>query len=122
MTRDEIAKHYRTTFTCEGCGHKATPGDKSKPVDLHAFGRDALAFCWDCLGHQVLAERANNLKSSKPGAPILGASSTRETLIQWLCWCDGNGTFTDEDSRAEGHEPLTLAECWGILADMMGRA
>lgn len=33
---------------------------------------------------------------------------TREQLIDWLVWNDGNGVYTDEDSEAEGYAPLTL--------------
>ena len=33
---------------------------------------------------------------------------TREQLIEWLVWNDGNGVYTDEDSEAEGYPPLTL--------------
>ena len=33
---------------------------------------------------------------------------TREQIIDWLVWNDGNGIYTDEDSTAEGYTPLTL--------------
>lgn len=35
-------------------------------------------------------------------------NGTRERLIDWLVWNDGNGVYTDEDSEAEGYPPLTL--------------
>lgn len=31
----------------------------------------------------------------------------REKLIEWLAWNDVHGIFRDEDSIAEGYEPLT---------------
>ncbi|MBD1435175.1 hypothetical protein H8B06_20315 [Sphingobacterium sp. DN00404] len=31
----------------------------------------------------------------------------REKLIEWLAWNDVHGLFLDEDSIAEGYEPLT---------------
>lgn len=37
--------------------------------------------------------------------------ATREQLIDWLDWNDnGNGCYRDEDSAAEGMEPITKAE------------
>jgi hypothetical protein len=36
------------------------------------------------------------------------AFGTREDLICWLVWNDGNGVYTDSDSIAEGYEPLSL--------------
>lgn len=33
---------------------------------------------------------------------------SREEIIEWLVWNDGNDVYTDEDSAAEGYEPLTL--------------
>jgi len=34
----------------------------------------------------------------------------REKLIEWLAWNDVHGIFCDEDSIAEGYEPLTEEE------------
>jgi len=34
----------------------------------------------------------------------------REKLIEWLAWNDVHGIFRDEDSIAEGYEPLTKEE------------
>lgn len=31
----------------------------------------------------------------------------REQLIEWLAWNDVHGVFRDEDSIAEGYEPLS---------------
>lgn len=31
----------------------------------------------------------------------------REQLIEWLAWNDMHGIFRDEDSTAEGYEPLS---------------
>ena len=36
------------------------------------------------------------------------AEGSREEIIEWLVWNDGNGVHTGEDSAAEGYEPLTL--------------
>jgi hypothetical protein len=33
---------------------------------------------------------------------------TRDDIIEWLLWNDGNGVYTDPDSEAEGYSPLTL--------------
>lgn len=63
--------------------------------------------------------RSAFLAQREPGqavAPKLTEASSRETLIRWLSWNDSNGCYSDEDCEAEGHEPLTLDELWGILA------
>lgn len=36
------------------------------------------------------------------------AQLTREQLIDWLVWNDGNGCYSDQDSESEGLMPLTL--------------
>jgi hypothetical protein len=36
------------------------------------------------------------------------SSGTREGIIAWLVWNDGNGIYTDADSGFEGYPPLTL--------------
>jgi hypothetical protein len=56
-----------------------------------------------------------------PNQPMLSASSTRQHLIRWLVWNDGNGEYTDDDSLAAGHEPLTLAQCWEIVESIHDR-
>ena len=40
---------------------------------------------------------------------------TREEMISILAWNDSNGTFTDEDSKAEGLEPFTEAQAYSYL-------
>ena len=42
-------------------------------------------------------------------------SMTREQAIKWLCWNDPNGIYTDEDSEAEGLQPITLQEAKIII-------
>ncbi len=32
---------------------------------------------------------------------------SRKSLLEWLAWNDRNGFFTDEQSKAEGMEPMT---------------
>lgn len=32
---------------------------------------------------------------------------SRKSLLEWLAWNDRNGIFTDEQSKAEGMEPMT---------------
>lgn len=34
----------------------------------------------------------------------------RQSLIDWLCWNDKNGVYSDKDCKAEGIEPLTKKE------------
>ena len=43
---------------------------------------------------------------------------TRESIINWLCWNDPNGIWTDDDSVAEDKQPLTLeaAQYWMLQA------
>jgi hypothetical protein len=36
------------------------------------------------------------------------ACGSREQIIEWLVWNDGNGIYTDEDSQLEGYSLLTL--------------
>jgi len=43
------------------------------------------------------------------------AFGTREQVIDWLCWNDPNGCYTDEDAEAEGYEPLSLEEAGNAL-------
>lgn len=42
-------------------------------------------------------------------------SMTREQAIEWLCWNDPNGIYTDEQSKAEGLPPITLREAKVII-------
>jgi hypothetical protein len=35
-------------------------------------------------------------------------NGSREEIIEWLVWNDGNGVYTDRDSEAEGYPLLTL--------------
>jgi len=44
---------------------------------------------------------------------------TREDVIQWLAWNDANGVYTDEASKAEGLEPLTLEQARSIMRDQL---
>lgn len=46
---------------------------------------------------------------------------TRETIIDWLCWNDPNGTYTDRDSIAEGMKRMTLEEACRIMLDQISR-
>lgn len=46
---------------------------------------------------------------------------TREDIIEWLVWNDANGVFTDEDSIAEGYEPLTLDQARELMLSMLKR-
>ncbi|QFS86586.1 MULTISPECIES: hypothetical protein [unclassified Marinobacter] len=55
---------------------------------------------------------ANNLKSRQ--IDIL-ENGTREQVIDWLAWNDANGVYTDEDSAAEGYEPLTLEQARELM-------
>ena len=36
------------------------------------------------------------------------ANGSREEIIEWLVWNDGNGIYTDRDSEAEDYPLLTL--------------
>lgn len=42
-------------------------------------------------------------------------SMTREQAIEWLCWNDPNGIYSDDDSRAEGYPPITEEEAIEII-------
>lgn len=46
---------------------------------------------------------------------------TREQLIEWLVWNDGNGVYTDEDSIAEGYTPLTLETARATMNEILKR-
>lgn len=43
----------------------------------------------------------------------------REQIIKWLSWNDKNGVYTDEDSIAEGYEPLTLDSALSTLQNVL---
>ena len=40
---------------------------------------------------------------------------SREALINWLCWNDRNGEYTDEDSEHNGWEPLSKESALEII-------
>jgi hypothetical protein len=65
----------------------------------------------------LVASRANELGTGcrYGNSPRLSAESSRERLIAWLTWNDGNGCYTDESALAEGCEPLTLETAWELL-------
>ena len=44
---------------------------------------------------------------------------TRDEVIDWLCWCDPNGVWTDADSKAEGMQPLSLEAARAKVAEMI---
>lgn len=46
-------------------------------------------------------------------------SWSRLELIEWLCWNDRNGVYTDEDSFREFGETLTKERAIGIITDMI---
>lgn len=68
-----------------------------------------------------IADRANQASSGSRhgGAPHLTTTSSRAALIQWLVWNDPNGTYTDKDSEADGHDPLTVEDAWDLIDDML---
>ncbi len=46
---------------------------------------------------------------------------TREQIIEWLAWNDPNGTYTDQDSTAEGGSPLTLEQAKSLMQQQSAR-
>lgn len=47
---------------------------------------------------------------------------SRESLIEWLCWNDRNGVYSDKDSEAEGLEPLNKDEALQIAIKQLKEA
>lgn len=45
----------------------------------------------------------------------------RQSIINWLCWNDPHGIWTDEANRAEGYDPLPLELAREIYEDMNTR-
>lgn len=45
----------------------------------------------------------------------------REQLLDWLEWSDPGGIYSDEDSRAEGFNPLTETEARNYIIDIITR-
>jgi hypothetical protein len=43
--------------------------------------------------------------------------SVRQLLIGLLAANDRNGSYTDDDARAEGWQPLTLSQCMQLATD-----
>lgn len=57
--------------------------------------------------------------STRGGAPVLSAESSREDLCEWLQWCDPNGSHTDRAVAAEQDmDPYDLDGAWEALAAM----
>lgn len=71
--------------------------------------------------HREIAALANECArlSRYAGAPTLRAESTRETLTEWLQWCDPNGSHTDDLAIAESCDPYTLERAWDAIAEML---
>jgi neutral trehalase len=46
---------------------------------------------------------------------------SREEIIEWLIWNDGNGIYTDADSEAEGYAPLTLERGRELMRQILER-
>ena len=42
-------------------------------------------------------------------------SGDRAQVIEWLCWNDSDGIYTDEDSEREGLEPLDFETAADIM-------
>ncbi len=68
-----------------------------------------------------VAAQANAIAdlSRRPGAPTLTATSTRETLIDWLMWCDPNGSHTDALATGDGVDVHTVTTAWETIAEMI---
>jgi len=79
------------------------------------------AACREQQRRDAIADRANEAASlsRRGGAPTLEETSTRETLIAWLQWCDPNGSHTDELAAKEEADPYTLATAWDAIAEML---
>lgn len=52
---------------------------------------------------------------------LLLDSGTREEIIGWLVWNDGNGVYTDDDCDSEEMEPLTLELARQQMRDILER-
>lgn len=48
-------------------------------------------------------------------------AGSREAIIAWLVWNDGNGCYRDEDSVAEGYPVLTLETAREALRQILER-
>lgn len=57
----------------------------------------------------IVATVANGIGkiSRRPGAPTLDFTSDKDTLVRWLYWCDGNGSWDEDDEHA-----VSLDEAW----------
>lgn len=44
---------------------------------------------------------------------------SRDTVIGWLNWNDSNGIWTDEDSIAEGMQPMTVEEARNYMIKIL---
>jgi hypothetical protein len=71
----------------------------------------------------TLANRAGR-ESRIPGAPRLTIDSPLSTVLQWLAWCDPNGSWREcrygECDECPRCLPLTLDDAWAALTEMMG--
>ncbi len=71
--------------------------------------------------------RANALMAANNGRsrerhddkPHINDAATREDLIDWLCWADPNGAWSDADAHAEACDPMTREEAIEQIALML---
>ena len=106
------------------------------PDECRVFG-DSLARLFEILGdtlpYEIAAAAASTLLAESRGwkPPLhyhdpffqreLLNTGTRAELIDWLCWNDPNGTYTDQDSVAADCAPLALAEARRIMLTQIER-
>jgi len=76
------------------------------------------------MDRDALATKANEVGclSRAPGAPSLASESGREVLLAWLQWNDPNGCYTDDLAATEGFAPMTTADAWAHLANVLADA
>ncbi len=58
--------------------------------------------------------RDENFANPEMQQAILEEGS-REEIVRWLEWNDPNGVWSDEDSDAEGWQPITLQDAQAAM-------
>lgn len=145
-TSDEVIEWLQRLVRDFGIGfHPDTPAeDYTTPTGSRSLTPDEcvslnrsiillFSILGDELPYTICANEAKAILANRAGAkrPLhyhdpsfqqrLLRDGSREEVIEWLCWNDPNGTYTDVDSAAEDCPPLSIDQARQIMSDQIER-